>query len=215
MQNENMYPMKTFDESVLTEITFDESKRGKIEFLMDMIYGRTDMYGYLEMGYYNERSGFAWIDLNSDGEKELLVSPYSWDNVLDMPAMYLEDDEGNYKYKELIDGYIPEKSQLIASYNSAYESLTVFEFDGENLKEVLDIDSGEKYDYYNDEYIVRYHIKDNGNYVEITETEFYNIFNSYKNQAQEIRGELLTMDNIEKVFGVRVCGAGSIMYDTN
>lgn len=206
-QKDGEHIIEPYDDSALEEITFDESKKPLVQLLMDIVNGYVYLSEFLVADYCNETSAFTLMDLNGDGEQELLTCLSSYDGEMSYPTIYVQNADGMYEGIGEISGYIPETGEMITYTGSAFASMEVYSFDGQALNLTKKILSGE-----NMEGMV-YEITEDGIERQVSEEEFYREFNTYENRMQAIKGELLTIENIEKALGVKVCGNGKIIRD--
>lgn len=203
-QKEGKYIIEPYDDSALEEITFDDSKRPLVQLLMDIVNGYVYLNGYHDADYCGETSAFTLMDLNGDGKQEVLTSLRSDNGVLDEPVVYIKKVEGTYVQMANINGYIPETGELISSEGSIDTGAAIYVIEGEALRKVKEIWMDEFHNAWKVENEVQ---------TSLSEEEFYSEYLSYENRMQTIKGELLTMENIEKVLGIKVCGNGRIIRD--
>lgn len=204
------HPIGFYDDSNLEEVKFDESKRPLLQLLLDMANRFVSLSDFLEADYCNETSAFSLMDLNGDGQQELLASLNSENGALSYPTIYVKNTEGNYAGIGQISGYIPETGELIVENGSAFASMSIYTFDGQALTKVMDLSSGE-----NMEGSVYSYKEGDGTEIFISEQEFNTMWNKYKGMMKPVKGELLTIENIEKVLNVRICGNRHIFRDAN
>lgn len=200
-------PIMPYDDSELEEITFDESKRTIIDLLLKMMNNEIYLCDFLEAGYWNSTSAFALIDFDGDGEQELLTSLGSNDGIMHYATIYAKNREGNYESVGSMSKYNPETGEIVYEYGSAFAALNVFTFDGQQLNKVESISSGENME--GPAYTKEFHPDE----VEISEEEFDHLWYTYTHNAKPIKGQLMTLENIEEALGVKICGNGKIISD--
>ena len=122
-------------------------------------------------------------------------------------TIYAKNREGNYESVGSMSKYNPETGEIVYEGGSAFAALDVFTFDGQQLNKVESISSGENME--GPAYTKGFHPDE----VEISEEEFDHLWYTYTHNAKPIKGQLMTLENIEEALGVKICGNGKIISD--
>ncbi|MBQ6787688.1 MAG: zinc ribbon domain-containing protein [Lachnospiraceae bacterium] len=212
--------LKVYDDSLISETgTGLEYWQEKYLSLIQQFFNQE---GYLEDGYA------AWIyeplapkeewltfnvkDINNDGLPELFLAPYTDEQYLSTPNMFIPKETWEDSMLGAIDGIGFPMGEIVVHIPNIDTDIGVYTYDGNNLSLVKEFYCvGEA-----DGQEVRYYISENGLTREISKNEFDRLVNIYKiNDYNRIENKNLTIDNLEEAFGIRIHYFGNeyMIYD--